>query len=210
MRVAHIHYYLGSWWRSYGVWHRAEQEKSYNLACSYLQQSVETFEKVKPPDLVAKFINAWGVVLQYLQRWNQLENVANRAIKLHQAYSYQFREAQANGFMAEVKLAKNDYTEAKKYAQKALKICNNTLKNASHSTSDKDKIILDWERSYHKVWYLFSLGKANKCLGNIKGAIETLNTALAEEKVEYDPKLYFSIYKELQEIYLEKRILESF
>ncbi|NER08461.1 MAG: hypothetical protein F6K17_40960, partial [Okeania sp. SIO3C4] len=66
VRVAHINYYLGSWWRSYGVWHRPEQEKSYKRACSYFQQSVETFEKVKRPDLVAKFINAWGVILQYL------------------------------------------------------------------------------------------------------------------------------------------------
>ncbi|NEO53380.1 MAG: hypothetical protein F6K54_09970 [Okeania sp. SIO3B5] len=205
VRVAHINYYLGSWWRSYGVWHRAEQEKSYKRACSYFQQSVETFEKVKRPDLVAKFINAWGVILQYLERWNELENVANKAIELHQNYSYPFREAQADGLFAEVKLAKNDYTEAKKYAQKALKILNKTLKNVSNSTSDKDKIILNWERLYRQVWYLFSLGKANKCLGDIKGAIEILNKAITEAKVEYDPKLYFSICKELREIYFQKK-----
>ena len=205
VRVALINYYLGLWWRSYGVWHRPEQEKSYNRACTYFQQSVETFERVKRPDLAAKFINAWGVILQNLQRWNELENVANRAIELHQDYSYPFREAKANGFLAEVKLAKNDYTEAKKYAQKALEIFNNTLKNASYYTSEQDKITLDWERLYHRVWYLFSLGKANKCLGDIKEAIEILNKAIAEAKVEYDPTLYFSIYKELREIYLEKK-----
>ncbi|NES66523.1 MAG: hypothetical protein F6K24_15320, partial [Okeania sp. SIO2D1] len=205
VRVALINYYLGLWWRSYGVWHRPEQEKSYNRACTYFQHSVETFERVKRPDLAAKFINAWGVTLQDLQRWNELENVANRAIELHQVYSYQFREAQANGFLAEVKLAKNDYTEAKKYAQKALKIFNNTLNDISHCTSDKDKIILDWERLYHRVWYLFSLGKANKCLGDIKGAIEILNTAIAEARAEYDPKLYFSIFKELREIYFQEK-----
>ena len=204
VRVAHIRYYLGLWCRSYGVWHRAEQEKSYIRACSYFQKSVETFEKVKRPDLVAKFINAWGVVLQYLQRWNQLENVANRAIELHQNYSYPFREAQAYGFLAEVKLAKNEYTEAKKYAQKALKIFNNTLNNASH-ISEQDKITLDLERLYHRVWYLFSLGKANKCLGDITEAIETLNIAMREAKAEYDPRLYFFILKELREIYFQEK-----
>ncbi|NEP78611.1 MAG: hypothetical protein F6K39_10735 [Okeania sp. SIO3B3] len=82
VRVAHTYYYLGLWWRSYAFRHRVEKNMACEKACSYFQKSVETFEAVNRPDLVAKFINAWGEVLQTLGRWDELETVANRAIKI--------------------------------------------------------------------------------------------------------------------------------
>ncbi|MGB3512347.1 MAG: hypothetical protein WBA93_24540 [Microcoleaceae cyanobacterium] len=82
LRIAHTYYYLGLWWRSYAVWNLVEKEMACERACSYFQQSVEGFEKINRPDLVAKFINAWGEVLQTLGRWDELETVANRAIEL--------------------------------------------------------------------------------------------------------------------------------
>ncbi|MEM1168958.1 MAG: WD40 repeat domain-containing protein [Cyanobacteria bacterium P01_H01_bin.35] len=82
LRVAHTNYYLGLWWRFYAVRHRIEKNIACEKACSYFQKSVEGFESVNRPDLVAKFINAWGEVLQTLERWDELENVANKAIEV--------------------------------------------------------------------------------------------------------------------------------
>lgn len=192
VRVAHTNYYLGLWWRSYAVRHRVEKVSACDRASSYFQQSVETFENINRPDLAAKFINAWGEVLQTLGRWDELETVAKKAIELHQTYNYSFREARANGFLAEVELAKINYRKAKIFAQNALKTLNENLA-ASTPISGQNEIILDWERCYHQGWYLFSLAKAEKGLGKIKTAITTLELAQTETKPEYDAEFYIDI-----------------
>ncbi len=211
LRVAHTNYYLGLWWRSYAVKHRAEKNMACQKACSYFQKLIEGFEAINRPDLVAKFINAWGEVLQTLGRWDELENVANIAIELHQTYSYPFREARAYNFLAEFELAKNNYQQAQKLAQRAIRILNQTLVTASNSPSEKDEIALNWERFYHQGWYLFSLAKAEKGNGEIKSAIRTLELAKTETKPEYDATLYISVLKELRNIYYqEQEYLQAF
>ena len=127
LRVAHTYYYLGLWWRSYGVRHRAKQNMAFETAYSCFQQSIEGFEEINRPDLVAKFINAWGETLQTLERWDELKDVANRAIELYKTYSSPFREARAYNFLAEFELAKSNYKQAKKFAQTTIRIFNKTL-----------------------------------------------------------------------------------
>ena len=75
LRVAHTYYYLGLWWQTYGFEHKAEKNMAYEKACSYFQQLIEGFEIVDRRDLVAKFINAWGAILQTLKRWDELNTV---------------------------------------------------------------------------------------------------------------------------------------
>ncbi len=210
VRVAHIYYCLGLWWQSYAVRHQAEKDMAFEKACSYFQQSVETFDMSDRPDLVAKFINAWGKVLQILERWDELETVAKRAIELHKTYSYPFREARAYGFLAEFELAKSNYKQAKQLAQTAINIFHKTLNAASTPASKKDKINLDWERLYHQGWYFFSLAKAEKKLGK-KSAIATFEQAKDTTKPGYHPEFYIKILTELQEIYYQqKAYLEAF
>ncbi len=187
VRVAHIYYCLGLWWQNYAVKHPTEKDMAFEKACSYFQQSVETFDISDRPDLVAKFINAWGKVLQILECWDELETVAKRAIELHKTYSYPFREARAYGFLAEFKLAKSNYKQAKKLAQTAIKIFNKTLNAASSPSSKKDKMNFNWERFYHQGWYLFSLAKAEKGNGEIKSAIATFEQAKDTTNPEYHP-----------------------
>ncbi|MDJ0518221.1 MAG: ATP-binding protein, partial [Trichodesmium sp. MO_231.B1] len=211
VRVAHIYYCLGLWWQNYTVKHQAEKDMAFEKACSYFQQSVETFDISDRPDLVAKFINAWGKILQILERWDKLEIVAKRAIELHKTYSYPFREARAYGFLAEFKLAKSNYKQAKKLAQTAIKIFNKTLNDVSTPASKKDEINLDWERLYHQGWYLFSLAKAEKGNDEIKSAIATFKAAKDTTKPGYHPEFYIKILTELREIYYKKKAyLEAF
>ena len=211
LRVAHTYYYLGLWWQTYGFEHKAEKNMAYEKACSYFQQLIEGFETVNRPDLVAKFINAWGTILQTLKRWDELNTVGNRAIELHKAYSYPFREARAYNFLAEFELANSNYKQAKKFAETALKIFNKTLDSASSPTSNEDKKTLDLERYYHQGRYLFSLAKAEKGNGKIKLAIETLELAKERTKPEYNPDFYINIIKELRKIYYgQKEYLKAF
>ncbi|NEQ36963.1 MAG: hypothetical protein F6K40_12050 [Okeania sp. SIO3I5] len=205
VRVAHTYYYLGLLWRSYELWHRVDKDTGCSRTASYYQKSVETFEKANYPDLAAKFINAWGEVLQTLELWDKLETVAHRAIELHQTYSHPFREACAYSFLAAVELNKNNYKQAKKLAQKAIKILNETLAKASNSTSKKEEINLDWEFSYHQGKYLFSLAKAEKCLGKIPASLACLEKAKNTTKPEYDAEFYIHILTELREIYYQQK-----
>ncbi|MGD1714327.1 eIF2A-related protein [Dapis sp. BLCC M172] len=211
VRVAHTYYYLGLLWRSYELWHGIDKDTSCSRTASYYQKSVEIFETANYPNLAAKFINAWGEILQTLEHWDKLETVAHRAIELHKIYSHPFREACAYSFIAEVELTKNHYQQAKKLAQKALKILNETLAKASNCTSRKEEINLDWEFSYHQGKYLFSLAKAEKGLGQIQASIARLEQAKHTTKPEYSPEFYIDILTELQEIYYQqKEYLKAF
>ncbi|WP_237396699.1 hypothetical protein [Okeania sp. KiyG1] len=205
VRVAHTYYYLGLWWRSYALRCRVEKNMACERACSYFQQSVEGFETVNRPDLVAKFINAWGEVLQTLGRWDELETVAKRAIELHQTYSQAFREARAYGFLAEFELAKNHYRQAKKLAQNAIEIFNKTLDAVSPPSSEKDEITLDWERYSHLGKYLFTLAKAEKKLGKFEASIANFEQAKNTTKPEYRTEFYIHILTELRKIYYQQK-----
>ncbi|OZH55006.1 hypothetical protein AFK68_07285, partial [Hydrocoleum sp. CS-953] len=211
VRVAHTYYYLGLLWRSYELWHGIDKDTSCSRTASYYQKSVEIFETANYPNLAAKFINAWGEILQTLEHWDKLETVAHRAIELHKIYSHPFREACAYSFLAEVELTKNNYKQAKKLAQKSLMILNETLDKASNCTSRKEEINLDWEFSYHQGKYLFSLAKAEKSLGEIQASIDSLEKAIHTTKPEYNPEFYIDILTELQAIYYkQKEYLKAF
>ncbi|MGD1714331.1 hypothetical protein [Dapis sp. BLCC M172] len=204
LRVAHTNYYLGLWWRFYAVKHRAEKHKACEKACSYFQKLIEGFEAINRPDLVAKFINAWGEVLQTLERWDELATVANRAIELHKTYSYPFRLARAYNFLAEVEQAKSNYKQAKKLSQTALEIFKKTLNALSPQTSEKDKIIFDWEKYSRLGRYLFSLAKAEKGLGKIQSAIDNFEQAKNTTNPKYNPEFYIDILTKLRNIYYQQ------
>ncbi|MCL2935446.1 MAG: hypothetical protein MGU50_02030 [Trichodesmium sp. MAG_R02] len=211
LRVAHTYYYLGLWWQSYGVTHRAGKKTADMNASSYFQKSVEGFEAINRLDLVAKFINGWGEVLQILESWDELETVANIAIKVLDTSQPAFRLARAYDFLAECELAKGNYKQGKKLAETAIEIFDNTLSAAAVPTLEKDKKTLDREEYYHRGRYLFSLAKAEQGNGKIKLAIDTLERAKDRTKPEYNPDFYINIIKKLREIYYgQKEYIKAF
>jgi tetratricopeptide (TPR) repeat protein len=203
-RIGCVLYSLGLWWHTYAQRHRAEQDRACSQAKDYFQQCVEVFEQAERPDLVAKFINALASVLQQLQQWDALETVAKKALALHQRYSDPFRLARSHGFLAEVALSKSAWSEAKHLAEQALSILASARLAASHPVVPEQSANLEWEYSFHKGWYLFALGRSHSSLGQIKEAIPTLETAVAETKPYYDPELYIRILEELRSLYFQQ------
>ena len=201
-------YSLGLWWRTYATQHRAKYEQARGREKDYFQQCVEAFEQANRKDLVAKFINPLGAILQELQQWDELEVVAKKALTLHQTYSDPFRLARSYGFLAELALAKSAWTEAKQLAEQALSILASAELTASTSASSEQSANLDWVRSYHQgwhqSWYLFSLARSLSSLGHKQEAIQTLETATVETKPYYDPELYIRILEELRSLYFER------
>ncbi|HEY9603519.1 MAG TPA: hypothetical protein V6C85_18025 [Allocoleopsis sp.] len=203
-RIGCVLHSLGLWWRTYAERHRAEYEQACSRAKEYFQQCVAVFEQAQRPDLVAKFINALGEILQRLQQWDELEVIAKKALALHQTYPHPFRLARVHGFLAEVHLAKSAWTEAKHAAETALSILARAELPASVAASLEQSVSLDSVRSYHQGWYLFSLARARSSLGHPREAIANLETAAADTKPYYDPELYIRILEELRSLYFKQ------
>lgn len=197
-------HYLGLWWRNYAVRHRVEEQQAYDRAKDYFHQSLEVFEQANRSDLTAKFINFLAEVLHRLKHWDELEAVAKKALALHQIYSDPFRQARDYGFLAEVALSKSLWTEAKQAAQQALFLLTDAAAAISHP-SPEQTVLLDWELSFHQGWYLFSLAKAQRHLGQLEKAIATLEAARDSTKPHYDPELYILILKALRENYFQQK-----
>ncbi|MEL7244652.1 MAG: hypothetical protein AAGM40_20295, partial [Cyanobacteria bacterium J06573_2] len=198
-------YSMGLSWRTYAALYRNEYEQACEKAQNYFEKCTTVFEQANRPDLVSNFINAWGEVLQRQQKWDELEAVSNKALNLHQTYPHQFRLARAYGFLAEVMLNKSAATEAKENAQKALEILDNATSNAENSLTKTIIADLEWERSYHRGWYLFTLAKSQLALKQIEEAIKNLQTAKQQTKHQYDPELYIWILAELRNCYFHQR-----
>ena len=203
-RRACLLYSLGLWWRTYAVLHHSERYRAISFAKNYFQECIQVFEQANRQDLVAKFINALGSVLQDLQQWEELEAVANKAIVLHQTYPNQFKLARAYNFLAELLIAKSAWNEAKQTAEQALSLLHSVQIDTSALVSEEMKADLDWERSYHQGWYLFALARSQSALNQPEAALQTLETAKAETKAQYDPELYIQILAELRANYFKK------
>ncbi|MDZ8106238.1 MAG: hypothetical protein RM338_11540 [Nostoc sp. DedQUE12a] len=203
-RRACLLYSLGLWWRTYALLNHPEKDLAIGFAKDYFQECIEVFEQANREDLVAKFINALGSVLQSLQQWEELEAVANKAIALHQTYPNQFKLARAYSYLAEVLIAKSAWNEAKQTAEQALSLLDNVQIDTSLPVSEEMKADLDWERSYHRGWYLFALARSQSALNQLEAALQTLETARTETKVQYDPELYIQILAELRTKYFQK------
>lgn len=197
-------FFLGLWWRTYLLGHRNEYERACREARYYFERSIEVFEQANRPDLVAKFINPLCDSLQRLKDWDELEVVAQKALALHQSNLELFRLARAYGFLADVALSKSDWTKALYLAQFALDLLANAEADIPTPVSAEESVRLDWERSFHKGWYLFSLAKAYLPLGLVKEALKSLEAAKATTKSQYDPQLYIQILEELRKLYFKQ------
>lgn len=197
----HVLFYLGFWWRYYAMMHRGEKWEACQNARNYYRECLEQLQAADRPDLVAKFINALGEVLLYLEEWDELEAIANRALDLHHNQSNAFREARAYHFLAEVELARNNWKPAGEIIQKALDMLRDQFSRSQTSVSAEEVRRLDWEKSYHWGWYLLCLGRSQQGLGRHREATITLQKAKKKTKPAYDPELYIDILHRLHQSY---------
>ncbi len=209
-RVGCLLFYLGLWWRKYGTQHRSE----YRLACSqakdYFKQCIEVFERGNRPDLIAKFINPLGEVLQKLEQWDELEIIAKLAVKLHQTYDNPIRLAYGYGLLAELALSNGAWRFARQFAKLALQ----TNAQASKLACQLPPKTINygcWPQQHDQNLYLLLLAQAQEHLGQVQKAIKILEVAKANSKPQYDPSLYIRILATLRSLYFEQgRYQEAF
>lgn len=156
-------------------------------AKSYFQQCINIFTEANQPNLVAKFINPLGEVLQRLKAWDDLQNLAKTALDLHKLYSNPTRVARAYGFLAEVAISRELWLEAKQNAYQSLHY------SAKNSPS----------KQQNQGLYLLLLAEAELNLGQIQLAVKHLQQAQDIDSEEY-PQQYIQILQKLRSHYWQK------
>jgi WD40 repeat protein/tetratricopeptide (TPR) repeat protein len=195
-------YHLGLWWRLEATLHRMEYRSACEKARDYFQACLDQFRQSDRPDLEGKFISALGEVLVRLEQWDDLKQLAERAIALHQAQSDTMRLAYGYGLRAEVALYNQQWTEAKAAAELALQ----TNENTQPSTVDRDE-----DQKHYRNYYRLLLAQAQQQLNQIPAAIALLESAQQESLIEYDPLLYIRILENLRSLqFAQGRYLEAF
>ena len=205
-------YHMGSAWKDKGERYRAKHEACYKTALTYFWKCIHTFAQMQRPDYEARFVNELCFTLQRLNQrpnqhhgqWSELEQWAKRSLSLQQQFQDQFRMARAYGFLAEVAIAREQWSAAKERAEQAQAILMAELHNPDAGMASNTAVNLQWERYFHQGWYLLALGRATLALGDQDVAIQHFKKAQAETKPEYDPELYIRILNQLRNIYFDQ------
>ncbi|HIK26709.1 MAG: hypothetical protein N3E45_10855 [Oscillatoriaceae bacterium SKW80] len=180
----------------------AQSQKHWQQARDCLLQGVEAFKQAGREDLVAKFKTELMEVLRHLKAWEDLQELAAEALRLHQVYNQQVQLSQDYGFLAEVALEQCNWTVAKHRAKQALAILALAARQKQANASTL---------SQHQGLYLLLLARAQQKLGQYSQAIRQLEAARKESDPQYAPRLYLEILEELRKLYFQQhRYLEAF
>ena len=173
----------------------SENYRCWQDARGYFQRCVDTFEAANRLDLVARFINPLGEVLQRLASWDDLQQVAQKSLGLLQTYPNPVRLAQAYGFLAEGALQSSRWEEAQQNVQKALEAISS---------------VVEVQQGQYQGLYLLLLAESERHLGQQTEAVAHLQQA-REIGPQDNPQQYIRILEALRKLYFEqKQYLEAF
>ena len=214
-----LQFHLGLWWRSHAALttrgdagentrrNAAEQTADFQKARQYFETMLTTFRQHSRHDRVGRFILALAEVLQKLEDWPALQQVAQEGVRLH--HNDLARLARDYGYLSEVAIAQYKQTpksaylsEAQGYAQQALDLA----KKAAHSLH---RPIDEWLQAaalrYHAGCYLYLLAIAQQLQGQLNDAVLNLEKAKIYVHPDYDLSLYIRILKRLRNLYFDRQ-----
>ncbi|MEG3848577.1 hypothetical protein QT971_14655 [Microcoleus sp. herbarium19] len=189
-------FHIGLCYRFQAEQHRSDNRPYWTEAKNYFQQCIDVLERAGQSDAVGIFINQLGEVLQHLEDWDALWNLAIKARRLHQNMENSaVNLAQDYGFLARVALEQNNWQGAKEWALVALKALNSNLEATGRGTPVK---------SQHQGLYLLILAQAQSELGEMDEAIAHLEIARSETEPCYNPQLYLRVLEVLRGVYFQR------
>lgn len=161
-------------------------------ALSWFKQCLELLEEVQREDLVAKFILPACEMLQRLQAWDDLKELAQKSLHLHKTYGTPAQVAQNYGFLANVAASESNWVLAHELANTALSISEEVTQ-----VSLRDAL----RRRRQESWYLLLLARTQRHLGECEEAINNLEWARVVCELQHQPLLYLEILEELRSLY---------
>jgi WD40 repeat protein len=184
-----------------------EQNKQENQQCletakTYFQQCLQTFNIADRKDLQAEFIGHLADVLHNLQAWEELKNVGEKSLELHQIYGSQIQLACDYGLLAEVAIQQSHWRQASILARIA-------LFNLQESKKQSEPYKCLFPLLLRQIYYL-NLAKAEQKVGKEKVSREyleqaktELSTALESSEHQYDAHRYIRLLRNLRSLYFD-------
>ncbi len=195
-RQAVVMFHLGLCYRRLADLQPAANISFWQNALNWFRQCLDIFETTGQKDLSAKFIFPACEMLQRLQQWDDLSQLASHSLQLHQSSGNKILVAQDYGFLCVVAASKSDWLQAHELANIALSIAEEVPEVSRQQES----------------WYLLLLGRTLRNLGEWDEAVNTLEWAKVVCEAQYEPSLYLEIVEELRSLYFCERhdYLEAF
>ncbi|MCC5652234.1 hypothetical protein LC609_20900 [Nostoc sp. XA013] len=165
-------------------------------ALLWFKQCLKILEEVQREDLVAKFILPACEMLQRLQAWDELKELAQKSLNLHKNYGTPAQVAQNYGFLANVAASESNWVLAHELANTALSISEEVIQ-----ISLRDAL----QRRRQESWYLLLLARTQRHLGEWEEAINNLEWARVVCEPQHQPSLYLEILEELRSLYFFER-----
>ncbi|MCC5641461.1 hypothetical protein LC607_00495 [Nostoc sp. CHAB 5824] len=165
-------------------------------ALLWFKQCLEILEEVQREDLVAKFILPACEMLQRLQAWDDLKELAQKSLNLHKTYGTSAQVAQSYGFLANVAASESNWVLAHELASTAL-----SISEEATEISLQDAL----QRRRQESWYLLLLARTQRHLGEWEEAINNLEWARVVCELQHQPSLYLEILGELRSLYFFER-----
>ncbi|WP_017656100.1 hypothetical protein [Fortiea contorta] len=185
LRQAVVMFHLGLCYRRMADLNHGSDTKYWQDALLWFKQCLEILEKAERQDLVAKFILSACEMLQRLQAWEDLAELAQKSLQLHETYGIPAQIAQDYGFLAAVAVGESNWLLADELVNKALAIAELATEVSRQQES----------------WYLLLLARTQRNLGKSEEAINNLEWAKVVCELQYEPSLYLEILEELRSLY---------
>ncbi|MGF1936023.1 MAG: eIF2A-related protein [Nostoc sp. ChiQUE02] len=210
LRQGVLLFYIGLCYCRFAEQNQTENRRHWYTAKSYFQQCLNILQVAGRLDIVAGFINQLAEVLQYLQEWEELQTVAQKALELHQTYGTQIQLACDYGFLAQVAVQQSRWVQASILAHVSLlKLGEAQKHNDPHNCL--------FPLLLGQIYYLV-LAKAQRNLGEQEVAREYLDkatnelpAALESSAHQYDAHRYIRLLRTLRSLYFEEgRYLEAY
>ncbi|MGD1716000.1 hypothetical protein [Dapis sp. BLCC M172] len=171
---------------------QSKQKNNYwQQAKDNFQESLDLFSQIDRQEIVAKFISKKGEVLQKLEAWNDLYNLAQEALDLHLTYGKEEQIAQDYGFLAEAAMHESKWAHASQLAELAVAIQNQSLGDPLEIGQDQNS-------------YLSILTESQQSLNEWQTTINQLEKARRQTNPHHDLQSYLSILKALRKLYFEQ------
>lgn len=184
-----ILFHLGLCYRRMADLHQGANSSYWRRALSWFKQCIEILIEAERQDLVGKFILPVCEMLCRLQNWQELKELSQKSLKLHEISNERVLIAQDYGFLAAVAAAECNWLEAHELANTALAIAELTTEVSRQQES----------------WYLLLLARTQRHLGEWEEAISNLEWARVVCELQYEPSLYLEILEELRSLYFIER-----
>ncbi|MBD2387456.1 nSTAND1 domain-containing NTPase [Cylindrospermum sp. FACHB-282] len=196
LKQAVVLFHLGLCYRRMADLYQGANTSYWQDALLWFKQCLDVLFEAQRQDLVAKFILPVCEILQRLQAWEDLEELAQKSLQLHETYGDTAQVAQDYGFLAAVAVAKSNWVVAHELANTALSI-------SEEATEDSLGDAL--QRRQQESWYLLLLAQTQRHLGEWEEAINNLEWAKVVCELQYEPLLYLEILEELRSLYFFER-----